>query len=46
MFFDGGTPSIILEGVLEELAPIDMLFAFFGLATAFKLLMRATGVPR
>jgi hypothetical protein len=42
MVFEGFS---IVESVIEELAAIDMLFAFFGLATAFKLLMRATGVP-
>jgi hypothetical protein len=32
----------ILDGVVDELAMIDILFAFLGLATAFKLIMRAT----
>ena len=43
MLFEGFST---VEAVKGELAMIDILFAFFGLATAFKLLMRATGVRR
>lgn len=46
LYSDEFSIAIITEGVIDELGRIDLLFAFFGLATAFKLLLRASAVPR